>query len=130
MAIPFKSPTPRHTFDPSSEIKALNKHFKHRGVPKSRPEHLLLVSANIANLGAQKRSDTALRVLAHMLKRFDLIALQELNADYHKFARIIELMGSKFDFIMNDTAGNDERLAFIYRHDKVGPTQLCGEIAP
>ena len=41
-----------------------------------------MASWNIANLGAQKRTDDALKVIAHLLKRFDLIAVQEVNAKF------------------------------------------------
>jgi len=39
------------------------------------------------------------------------------------------MMGGKFEYIMSDTAGNAERLAFVYRNDKVIPTNLFGELA-
>jgi exonuclease III len=98
-------------------------------VPKSKADNLLLASWNIANLGVQKRSKSARVVIAHILKRFDLIAVQEINDNYRVFTAIMKAMGKKFDFVMSDTAGNDERLAFIYNTSKVLPSNLFGEIA-
>ncbi len=98
-------------------------------MPKSRDDNLLLASWNIANLGVQKRSKSARLVIAHILKRFDLIAVQEINDNYRVFTAIMKTMGKKFDFVMSDTAGNDERLAFIYNTSKVMPGNLFGEIA-
>ena len=45
------------------------------------------------------------------MKRCYLIAVQEINDDYRKFVDIVKQMGRDFDFIMSDSAGNDERLA-------------------
>ncbi|MHC4952553.1 MAG: endonuclease/exonuclease/phosphatase family protein [Planctomycetota bacterium] len=126
---PFKSPTPAHTVNPGREKRALTAHFKKRGVPRSRKNHLLLTSWNIANLGAQKRKPAALEVIAHLMKRFDLIAVQEVNSRFDQFIKIVEKMGRRFSYVMTDTAGNQERLAYIYRKSKVKPRELFGELA-
>lgn len=129
MAIPFPKPTPALRITASSEIKALNKHFTRRRVPKPTDHRLLLASWNIANLGVQKRTAGAQKVIAHILKRFDLVAVQEINDNYRQFTEIVEQMGPAYDFVMSDTAGNDERLTFVYNANKVVPGQLFGEIA-
>ena len=129
MAIPFKSPTPKHIFSVTKEKSAITKHFKKREVPVLQPGRLLLATWNIANLGVQKRSEDALKVIAHTLKRFDLIAVQEVNAKFGPFVDIVKSMGSEFDYVMNDTAGNAERLAFVYRKSKVNIRNLFGEVA-
>jgi len=129
MAIPFKEPDPELFFHTSAEADAIDAHFTARGVPVRRPDRLLLASWNIANLGVQKRPDRSLRLITHILQRFDLIAVQEVNDDFRKFRSIVRWMGEPYDFIMSDKAGNDERLAFIYRKDKVELDKLWGEVA-
>jgi endonuclease/exonuclease/phosphatase family metal-dependent hydrolase len=129
MAIAFKSPVPKHTYNSKSEKTAISKHFTHRKVPKSRAGHLLLASWNIANLGAQDRTPNAIKLIAHILRRFDLVAVQEVNDEFRDFERIVEKMGNDFDYIMTDTAGNSERLAYVYRTSKVVATSLFGELA-
>lgn len=129
MAIPFKNPTPRHHYIINHEIAALDRHFSARNVPVSSEKRVLLASWNVANLGAQGRTKGAMRLIAHIMKRFDLIAVQEVNEKYRTFAKIVKLMGDGFDFIMCDTAGNDERLAFVFRKSKVRPLQMFGELA-
>lgn len=129
MAIPFPKPTPPLPIRASSEIKALDKHFKLRGVPRPTDDRLLLASWNIANLGVQKRTAGARKVIAHILKRFDLVAVQEINDNYRQFTEIVEQMGPDYEFVMSDTAGNDERLTFVYNTNKVAPGNLFGEIA-
>lgn len=129
MAIPFKSPDPKHTYNFTKEKGAITRHFTKREVPKSTNGRLLLASWNIANLGAQGRTLNAKKLIAHILKRFDLVAVQEVNDEFRTFARIVEMMGRKYEFIMSDTAGNNERLAYVYRADKVVPNNLFGELA-
>ena len=53
MAVPFPKPSPPLSVRSSTEIKALNKHFQKRKVPKPTENRLLLASWNIANLGVQ-----------------------------------------------------------------------------
>ena len=129
MALAFKSPVPKHTYNSRLEKSAISRHFTHRQVPASRPGHLLLASWNVANLGVQKRTPNARKLIAHIMRRFDLVAVQEVNDEFKTFASVVELMGNNFDYIMTDPAGNRERLAFVYRRDKVVPTNLFGELA-
>ncbi len=129
MSIPFKEPKPSLQYDPDTEIAALDAHFTKRNVPTSQDGQLLLATWNIANLGAQGRPSRALPVIAHILSRFDLIAVQEVNDNYKVFQKIVQEMGGKYDFVFSDKAGNDERLAFIYRTEKVALDRLWGEVA-
>ena len=128
MAIPFKEPEPELAFNGAAESRAIDTHFNLRQVPRSRQNRLTLASWNIANLGAQGRSSRALNVIAHVLSRFDLTAVQEVNDDFRAFQRVVDRMDG-FDFVMSDTAGNAERLAFVYRTGKVNLGRLFGEIA-
>ncbi len=77
----------------------------------------------------QGRTPNAHKLIAHIMKRFDLIAVQEVNDEFRSFAKIVKIMGSGFDFVMTDTAGNNERLAYVFRKNKVTPTSLFGELA-
>jgi len=129
MAIPFAEPDPPLRIRSSIETQDLDAHFIKREVPISNENNLLFASWNIANLGAQDRSKGAREVIAHIMKRFDLIAVQEINDDYRQFVKIVKIMGDNFDFVMSDTAGNDERLAYVYNTEKVTPGNLFGEIA-
>jgi len=129
VALSFKSPEPRHRFHLAKEKAALSRHFTKRKVPTSRPGTLLLASWNVANLGVQGRTPNARKLIAHVLQRFDLIAIQEVKDDFRDFTDVLSHMGGSFDYVMTDTAGNTERLAFIYRKNKVSPANLFGEVA-
>lgn len=129
MAIPFAEPSPELRFKTTSEISALDDHFAKRKVPQSKDGRLLLASWNIANLGAQDRPKRSLDVISHLLARFDLIAVQEVNDNFKALEAVVRAMGDKFDFIMSDKGGNAERLVFIYRKNKVQLEKLWGEVA-
>ena len=129
MAIPFLEPDPPLNYNGAAECRALDAHFTLRGVPRSQRGRMLLASWNIANLGAQDRPRRALNIIAHILKRFDLVAVQEVNDNFRAFLAVMDRLGPGFDYVLSDTAGNDERLGFVYRKNKVGLEHLFGEIA-
>jgi len=129
MAIPFKNPRPNYKYVVDEEKLAIMNLFTERHVPTTTPGKLLLASWNIANLGVQKRWPEALELIAHILSRFDLIAVQEINDRYKAFTEVVEKMGADFDYIMSDPAGNNERLGYIYRKKKVTPANLFAELA-
>ncbi len=131
MPFPFKSPQPPHQFNLTTEKTRVTKHFTHRDVPKSTSGKLLLATWNIANFGypPQGRTDDAVELVAHILKRFDLTAVQEMNDNIGHLTDLMGHLGGGYDYVMTDTAGNSERLVFIYRKARVNPTNLFGEIA-
>lgn len=125
----FPKPKPVFSYKLATEKKAVRAFYNKRSVPKAEKNKLLLASWNIANLGDQKRRDKDLELIAHMLKPFELIAVQEVKNRLQHFEKIMGFLGSKYEYVINDVAGNSERLAFIYRPDKVTPGRLFGEIA-
>ena len=129
MSIPFRSPTPRHRFVIAKEKSAITRHFTNRKIPVATLGRLLLASWNVANLGVQRRSAGALDLVAHIMKRFDLLAVQEINQEFRVFEKVVRKMESRFDYILTDTAGNDERLAFVFDKTKVRPRNLFDELA-
>jgi len=129
MALKFSSPTPKHSYTYSKERDAITKHFTKRNVPKSTPGRLLLASWNVANLGVQGRTLNAKKLIAHTLKRFDLVALQEVKNELGSFHSVMKHMGPAFDYFITDPGGNTERMAFVYRKSRVTPTNLFGEVA-
>ena len=125
----FGAPKSPFNYSLTTEKRALDRWFEHRSVPVKAPGKLLLASWNIANLGEQKRSTKDLKMLAHLLSRFDLIAVQEIKDSLGHFAEVVELMDGDYDWVVNDTGGNNERLGFIYNREKVILGRLFAEIA-
>lgn len=126
---PHGKPADAFRFRTTHEKDALDAHFELRNVPPRADDRLLLACWNIANFGVQNRSDGALDLLAHICGKFDLIAVQEVNENWHPLAQMVDRLGPTWDFIMSDTAGNSERLAFVFDRARVTPKQLFGEIA-
>ncbi|MBW1802457.1 MAG: endonuclease/exonuclease/phosphatase family protein [Deltaproteobacteria bacterium] len=125
----FGRPDPHFNYNLAAEKAAIKSWFEHRHVPESQPHRLLLASWNIANLGEQKRDARDLKLIAFLLSRFDLIAAQEIKDNLGHFEEVVKTMGDDYEWIVNDTAGNNERLGFIFRKGKVEPGRLFGEIA-
>ena len=94
MAIPFSEPDPELRFNGNTERGAIDAHFLARAVPESRNGRLLLASWNIANLGVQGRPRRSLGLIAHILSRFDLIAVQEVNDDFRNLTRVLPNQGN------------------------------------
>lgn len=126
----FPRPKPEYNYSLEEEKKNMEAWITLRKVPRpNRPGKLLMGSWNIANLGEQKRTEKDLKLIAHLLSRFDLVAVQEIKAGYANFEKIVGFMGKEFDFIMSDAGGNNERLGYIYRTKKVVLGKLFAEVA-
>lgn len=125
----FPRPTPDFNYTLSDEKSNLDNWFASRNVPLPNQDgKLLMATWNIANLGEQKRIDSDLELIAHLLSRFDLIAVQEIKENFSNFSKIISYMNG-YDFIISDSGGNNERLGFIYRTGKVQLGKLFAEVA-
>jgi exonuclease III len=107
-------------------------------------ENLLIGSWNIRNFGvvheswrdrpdSPKRNLRSLVYISEIIKRFDVIAIQEVKADTSGIRLLInEFLGPNWGLIVSDVSagakGNYERLAFIYDKRRVVPSGLAGEI--
>ena len=107
-------------------------------------ENLLIGSWNIRNFGGirnswrdtqngPKRNLRALVYIAEIIKKFDVIAIQEVKADTTGIRFLLkEFLGPDWGLIVSDVSagakGNSERLAFIYDKRRVVPSGLAGEI--
>jgi exonuclease III len=128
---PFPKPRFQFSYSVRREKANLDRFFKDpvRAIPPKKSNEIDLATWNIANLGVQKRGDNELKLIAHILSKFDIIAVQEVNADLGHFNTIMKLLKrKKFDMIVSDVAGNSERLAVVYRTDVLRPRQLFGEL--
>jgi exonuclease III len=106
--------------------------------------NLLIGSWNIRNFGviheswrdkpdSPKRNLRSLVYITEIIKRFDVIAIQEVKADTSGIRLLLkEFLGPDWGLIVSDVSagakGNNERLAFIYDKRRVVPSGLAGEI--
>jgi endonuclease/exonuclease/phosphatase family metal-dependent hydrolase len=80
-----------------------------------------------------RRNLRSLVYIAEIIKRFDVIAIQEVKQDTSGIRLLQkEFLGPDWGLIVSDVSagskGNYERLAFIYDKRRVSPSGLAGEI--
>lgn len=127
----FPRPKFAYDYNLATEKKRFNSLFKDpkHNIPKKKANELDLATWNVANLGVQKRRSKDLELIAHILSKFDIIAVQEVNEKLDHFKTILNHLKKKgFAAVFTDPAGNDERLAVVYKKSKVRPRQLIGEL--
>ncbi|OWV34700.1 hypothetical protein B5C34_08435 [Pacificimonas flava] len=92
---------------------------------------------HFGNGGAYRRTPESMLYIGEIIDHFDLVAVQEVNRDLGALERLVERhLGPAWDYIVTDTsgankggdAGNDERLAFLYRKAKVTFRKEAGEV--
>lgn len=125
----FPKPKSRFDYDLESELAALREHKQLREVPARRRDRLLLATWNVANFGVQQRREKDHRLIAEILGWFDLIAVQEVADDLTGLYAVRELLPQSYRLLISDTAGNDERAAFVYDTDKVELLELVGRLS-
>ncbi|MCL4788223.1 MAG: endonuclease/exonuclease/phosphatase family protein [Verrucomicrobia bacterium] len=128
----FPKPTFDYSYNVQVEIKAL-RHWRDtkpgRAIPRKAADRLLLVTWNLANLGVQQRRDDDYRLIAEMLSWFDIAALQEVNENLAGLRKLMKFMPTRFSALFSDSAGNNERMVYLYDRKKVKLLELVGEIA-
>lgn len=111
----------------SQEVKSLRKRIADAGIPESTSNNLRLASWNIRNLNG-KKEDKAITYISEVCKNFDIIAIQEAKDDLGGLEKLQKNLGTKYKFLFSDTAGNSERLVFVYDQTKVQFTGLAAEV--
>jgi len=56
--------------------------------------------------------------MAQIIKKFDLIAIQEVKNDLGGIEKLQRKLGKRYRFLFSDPSGNAERLAFCYDSKK------------
>ncbi len=127
------------------DLARLRRRLDAGNIPPRRTDHNLLIGTwNIRgfgpvhrsweeNEGSPKRNLRALAYIAEIVKRFDVIAIQEVKRDTSGIRTLVDdFLGRNWAVILSDVsagaAGNTERLAYIYDRRRVSPSGLAGEI--
>ena len=105
-------------------------------VPKRTiTETLLLATWNIREFDSPaygERLDESFYYIAEIVSHFDLVAVQEVRKDLAALKKLNDILGSYWKYIVTDvtegTAGNKERLAFLYDSRKITFGGLAGEV--
>jgi hypothetical protein len=110
--------------------------LKASGVPvRTVSGEILIASWNIREFDSPKYGERlvdAFYYIAEVISHFDLVAVQEVNADLRALDRIQSILGGWWKYVVTDvTAGSggaNERMAFIYDSRTVAFGGLAGEI--
>jgi hypothetical protein len=100
------------------------------------PSHFLrLATWNIREFDSNKfgrRLRESNYYIAEILSAFDLIAVQEVRDDLTALKKVMDILGPAWDYIATDvsegSAGNRERMVFIYNTGKVSFRNIAGEL--
>ena len=79
-----------------------------------------------------KRDLGSLLFIKEIVSRFDVVALQEVKDNIKALRHMLKALGSHWGFLLTDvtlgSAGNGERMAFLYDTRRVKPSGLAGEL--
>lgn len=110
---------------------------------KELDRNLLIATWNIREFGGlteewngdehtPKRDLHSLLLIAEIVRRFDIIAIQEVTGKLKALRHLLKKLGENWSFILTDvsggSAGNDERLAFLFDTRKVKLSGLACEL--
>ena len=84
------------------------------------------------NPASPKRNLRAMAYIVEIIRRFDVVAIQEVKEDLSGLLLLMEWLGPDWGFLVTDktagSAGNTERLACVFDRRRVRPSGLAGEI--
>ena len=109
------------------ELEKLQQRIIDAKIPTSSTDNFRLLTWNIRNFNGEKE-DRAVAHITEICKNFDIIAIQEVKDDLGGLEKLQRELGNDFRFLFSDTAGNSERLVFIYNKNKVEFTGLAAEV--
>lgn len=127
----FPKPSDYHNFAAGTEKKRLRNYRDNkpgRKIPDKANNRILLATWNIANLGLQERTDNEYKLIAELVNWFDIIALQEINDNPAGLRAIQKFLLKKYMVVFSDSAGNNERMAFIFDSSKIKLLEKFGEV--
>ncbi len=115
-----------------------------QSIPGKAAANLLIATWNLRAFGSLTRRWTALdddspkrdlrglRAIIEVVRRFDVIAIQEVKGDLRALRDMLRFLGDDWGFLMTDvcrgSAGNDERLAFLFDRRRLKPSGLAAEV--
>lgn len=126
------------------ELKLFKIHLDENLPAKKLDQNIMVCTWNIRMFGgltmkweavandSPKRDMHSLLCIVEILRRFDIIAVQEVRGNIKCLRETMKLLGPDWSFLMTDVTkgskGNNERLAFIFDNRKVKLSGLACEI--
>lgn len=130
--------------DVLSDLSNLNIALDQSIPARKLDKNLLIATWNIRAFGdltkkwqsetgdSPKRDWHAAASIAEILKRFDVIAVQEVKSNLRALRHTLKMMGANYSFLLTDVnkgvVGNGERMAFIFDTRRVQLSGLACEL--
>lgn len=127
-----------------AELNSLRAALDQNIPQKQQNQNLLIATWNIRMFGSLTRKWTAgsndkpkrdlrgLRAICEIIRRFDVIAVQEVMGNLRALRDMMHFLGENWSFLMTDItigkAGNKERMAFVFDITRVQPSGLACEL--
>lgn len=128
-----------------ADVVRVRRRLDAANIPPRRTDHNLIVGTwNIRGLGrlfheweenpdSPKRNLRSMAIIAEIIRRFDLVAIQEVRRETEALRVLLdEFLTPNWGVMLSDVSagekGNSERLAYIYDRRRVIPSGLAGEI--
>lgn len=127
-----------------NDLKLLKKDLDFKIPSKQLDKNLLIASWNIRAFGnltrkwqsddddSPKRDLHSVLCISEIIKRFDVIAVQEVKANIRALRDTLKVLGDHWSLILTDVAkgdsGNGERMAYIFDTRRVQLSGLAGEL--
>lgn len=119
----------------AQRLLALREQLAKQGPPPKTLNNLLLATWNIREFDSPaygERLPEAFFYIAEIISHFDVVAVQEVRENLDALERVQRLLGDWWRYIATDvtegTAGNRERMVFLYDTRKVRFGGVAGEI--
>jgi Endonuclease/Exonuclease/phosphatase family len=135
--------TDRPPVEVREELTALRRQLSGK-VPKKSDDNLLVATWNIREFGgltdkwisesgdSPKRDLRSLLYITEIVSRFDVVAIQEAQADIRALRHLLKALGDRYTVILTDAVeddkGDDERLAFVFDRERVEVSGLACEL--
>lgn len=126
------------------DLEALRDELDEKLPPRTLDRNLLIATWNLRAFGgltekwvseegdSPKRDLHSIHVIAEVLRRFDVIALQEVRGNLKALRHTLKILGSDWGLVLTDVTrgpqGNDERLGFLFDRRKVQMSGLAAEL--
>lgn len=130
--------------DIQAEIDVLVEALDNDVPAKRLDENLLICTWNIRAFGglvdkwrssdddSPKRDLLSLHCIANIVRRFDVVAIQETKGNLRSLRHMLDILGPDWGMILTDVTegarGNDERLAFVFDLRRAKPSGLAAEL--
>ncbi len=128
----------------TKNLELLRKDLDAKIPPKKLDSNLLIATWNIRSFGSltrkwesekndsPKRDLHSVLCIAEILRRFDVIAVQEVKANIRALRDTLKVLGQHWSMILTDVnkgdVGNGERMAYLFDTRRVNLSGLAGEL--